>query len=97
MNDKDTLVTDSSFEDLAKERTVFLFTSPISGHSQLMTERLAKIDCRKYVVSVSDCLAVCAKYGISSVPTLAVFEDNSPIVIRKGLLSEGDLKSICLN
>ena len=87
-------VTDSNFESLAKTRSAFLFVSDKSGHSKLMQERLANVEGQKYIVDVADCLAVCAKYGIKSVPTLAVFEDNAPVVIRKGLLTEEDLQRI---
>lgn len=92
-------VTDSNFEDSVinnPKPVLVLFSLPTSGHAKLMEGRFAELDA-KYetrVVHAGECLAICNKFGVTSVPTTILFKDKAPAVVHKGLLSVEELQKI---
>tara|TARA_B100000700_G_scaffold88627_1_gene99966 strand:- start:82519 stop:82842 length:324 start_codon:yes stop_codon:yes gene_type:complete len=97
-----TKLKDSNFsEALASEKPVLvLFSAHWSGHSELMekvvegiAERDDSIDI--YTAPAVDCTRTIAKFGIRTVPTLALFDQSTLVGIRIGpQLSENVTKFI---
>jgi len=86
-------ITSDNFESevLNGTKTVVLFTLPTSGHGKIMSERVATLPVRNFIVNAAACKEVCAKFGINKIPTTVVFVDNAPALVRFGLAVESEL------
>jgi thioredoxin-like negative regulator of GroEL len=91
-------ISDSNFEQLISEgRTVVLFSARTSGTAKRMSGYLTKLklEDKSYLADSAECRNTCARLGIRSIPTTAIFQDGKLVACNPGVLNEEDFLKFC--
>lgn len=89
-------VSDLNFDQLVSSgRTVVLFTARTSGTAKRMSGYLTKLEGTSYLADSAECRNTCARLGIRSIPTTAIFEDGKLVACNPGILNEADFLKFC--
>lgn len=91
-------LTDDTFSGVVvkDQTTLVLFHAPWSGHAQLMLPIMESIaeeteSAALCLAQAERCVSTVAKFGISTVPTLALFRKGRLLGVRIGLQSQEDV------